>query len=355
MECLKDIIGVTKSDCNCLTGTLTEEQKIELAKSSSGFYMDNIADAVTLRAIPKIDSCQGFYDMAIAAKEAAITSITDDIITALALKFKSAKGNYIGNIGRPQYAGTLPASRPIQFMKLEPNGKTDAVITFKRARIYSNQSGASNFYIYSYVSGELNQVLSIPFSLIQNNAAAVAPANPVLLPLDQNGQPVTYFVAWETVNGAQPKDNKIDCNCNAGNGAGFASFVNVTGGESTALIDMPDTKGDNKAHGIVLDVEIRCMSSNFICREYNDRNEIAVVAKWAAAFKANEFLIERILSSPEVNRYTLMSREHLYGKRNHFRTEYDARIQYIIDNVDVSKTDCFICKQSTVFLGNILA
>lgn len=354
MECLTDIIGVTQSDCPCLINGLTEDQITELAKSQSGFYMDDIPDAVTLKAIKLVDACQGFYEMATYSKKQAIISLQDDIAAGLELKFKQAKGNYFGSIGRTQYAGTLPATKPIYFMKIEPNGKTDAAITFKKARIYSSEAGNTNFYIFKMVNGDLEQVFTAPVSLIANNATLVTPAANLVLPMDQNGQPVTYFVAWETINGAKPKDNKVDCNCNAGNGAGFGDYVTVSGGEAAVLIDMDTAKTVNKAYGIVLDVEIRCISSNFVCREYNDKNALAIVAKWAVAYKANEILIERILSSPEVNRYTLMNREHLYGKRNHFRAEYQNRVQYILDNVDVSKTDCFICKQSGLFLGGIL-
>lgn len=354
MDCLKDIIGVTQSECPCLVSGLTPEQIEQLKLSKSGFYMDNIADSLTFRTL-KVDACQGFYEMSIGARDTAIQTLQDDILTGLALKFKQAKSAYIGTIGRTQYAGTLPTTKPIFFIKIEPNRKTDAAITFRKARIYSSEAGNTNFYIFKMVDGEIEQVYTAPVTLVANNAAVVTPASNLILPMDQNGQPVTYFAAWETINGAKPKDNKIDCNCNAGNGAGFSDYVNVTGGEAAAFSDMDAVKTVSKAYGIVLDVEIRCISSNFVCREYNDKDALSIVAKWAVAYKANELLIERILSSPEVNRYTLMSREHLYGKRNHFRTEYQDRVQYILENVDVSKTDCFICKQTTLSVGGILA
>lgn len=355
MDCLKDIIGITQSECPCLVSGLTPDQIDQLKVSKSGFYMDNIADSLTFRTL-KADACQGFFEMSIAARDTAIQTLQDDILTGLAMQFKQAKSTYIGTVGRTQYAGTLPTSKPIFFIKIEPHRKTDAAITFRKARIYSSESGDTNFYIFKMVGGDMEQVFTAPVSLVANNAAVITPGSNLILPMDENGQPVTYFAAWETINGARPKDNKIDCNCNAGNGAGFGSYVSVTGGEAAAFSDMDSARSvSNKAYGIVLDVEIRCISSNFVCREYNDKDALAIVAKWAVAYKANEMLIERILSSPEVNRYTLMSREHLYGKRNHFRSEYQDRVHYILENVDVSKTDCFICKQSTLSVGGILA
>lgn len=355
MECLKDIIGITQSDCDCIVNSLTPEQRADIKVSTSGFYMDNIPDALSLSAIKHIDSCFSFYTMSKTAKDTAITQLQDDIVAGLEVKYKSSKGSFFGTIGRSQYAGNLQASKAFQFLKVEPNGKTDAVINFKKARVYSSASGGSKFHIMASINGDdPESIWELPITLVANNAVVITPSSPMLLPMDQNGQSVTYFFAWETVNGSVPKDNKIDCNCPNG-GAGFENYVHAVGGQTDAMIDANQVSTDNKAHGVVIDVEIKCMASNFICREYNDKNAIAVVSKWAVAYKANEFLIERILGSPEVNKYTLMSREYLYGKRNHFRSEYATRLQYILDTIDVAKTDCFICKQSTITVGGILS
>lgn len=357
MECLKEIVGITALDCSCTTGALSEEQTANLKRSTSGFYLDQIPDAVNMRAIKDLDSCKKFYDLAIGARDTAITTLADDITAALALKYKKSKQKYIGTIGRIQYAGSIQAKKPLQFIKLDPGKVSDGVISLKKVRVYSTGSGSSKFYIYSAISGEdLQLVKEIDFILVANNAATVPVANPILLPLDVNGKAVAYYLAWEAPEGVNPKDNKVDCSCNAGKGSGFAEYVAVTGGEAADLVSMEAAKhSSSSSRGIVLDVDINCGSSSFVCREYNSQDGIAIVAKWAVAYKANEILIESILSSPEVNRYTMMSREHLYGKRNHFRAEYDNRVQYILENIDITKSDCFICKQNTIQIGGILA
>ena len=40
----------------------------------------------------------------------------------------------------------------------------------------------------------------------------------------------------------------------------------------------------------------------------------------------DKLLVKKVLSSSEISRITLMNRDYLYGKRNHFRAEYEKRI-----------------------------
>ena len=110
---------------------------------------------------------------------------------------------------------------------------------------------------------------------------------------------------------------------------------------------------NNFAHGFSLDVEIKCDTGRLICREFDSQNKIAVASAWANLYKAGELLIEKILSSSEITRFTLMNREYLYGKRNNYKKEYEMRIQYLAYEIDVTRGDCFICQNRDFFVGNV--
>ena len=97
------------------------------------------------------------------------------------------------------------------------------------------------------------------------------------------------------------------------------------------------------------------MPDKLICREYDRENAIAVTMAWAVMYKAGELLIESILNSNEINRYTMMNREALYGKRSHFRKEYETRIMYLAQVIDFSSSDCFICRDNTMYMSGIMS
>ena len=158
-----------------------------------------------------------------------------------------------------------------------------------------------------------------------------------------------YYFVWEGSAGTKARDNGVSCNCSGGNG--YDSYVSLKGGESNDLNDLSGS--DNFAHGFSLDVEIKCDTGRLICREFDSQNKIAVASAWANLYKAGELLIEKVLSSSEISRITLMNRDYLYGKRNHFRAEYEKRILYLSYEIDVTKGDCFICQNRDFFVGNV--
>jgi hypothetical protein len=81
------------------------------------------------------------------------------------------------------------------------------------------------------------------------------------------------------------------------------------------------------------------------CREYSEDDAVAVVMGYATWYKAGELLIEDVLKQPDVNRYTTMAREYLWGKRNHFRKEYENRIIYLAAVIDVMASNCYVCRE----------
>ena len=103
-----------------------------------------------------------------------------------------------------------------------------------------------------------------------------------------------------------------------------------------------------------MDVQIKCETGTLICREYDGNDAIALVTAFAIQYKAGELVIENVMNSGEVNRFTMLRNEQLWGKRNHFRKEYFDRIDYLSKVIDVSSSDCFICRSDDFFLGHIL-
>lgn len=360
MECLKEIIGIVTGDCPCNQGTtLTEEQKAALSVSKSGLYLEDLEGGLSMRALTSLDNCKSFSDMALGARDSAIQTLGADVLAALALKYKSGKNPFVGVIGRPSYTSTLQVSKRYQFALLKPLAVSDAVMTITGLRIIINASQAVNFKILRTLEGG-NQgevVLDVDVQTTGNFYTSIPlPGNKLVLPLSENGERLEYYFAWDRgleAGAGAPKDIKVDCNCGFKK-AGFTDYLEVKGGELDSLDYLSASQvKDSYTHGIVIDADIRCIPGDLICREYDRENAVALTMAYATRFKAGEILIEKVMSSPEVNRYTLMNREYLWGKRNHFRKEYESRITYLASVMDVTSSDCFICRDMRLFKATI--
>jgi len=359
MECLNKIIGITESDCDCIIGGLTPEEIQEIRESVSGLYLDDLEGGLQLRGIKQIDSCKNFAKMALGARDTAIKKLEADLLVALSLKYKSAKNSFVGYIGRPSYAATLNTSLANQYLKLIPNSHSDATVRVTGIRVVVDRNDTLTVSIIK-VPIDANQGTIIhEFENVEVSAniykAVDIGATPILLPLTENGEKYDYMFVYTSINGAKPKDLKFDCNCGLGKSNGYSEFLKVEGGELSDINNLNNSKKDAYSHGFSIDVDIRCYPGKLICREYDRENAIALTMAWATMYKAEELLIESVIGSNEVNRYTMMNREYLWGKRNHFKKEYESRIAYLASEIDATSSDCFVCKETKMFLGGILS
>jgi hypothetical protein len=354
MECLENIIGITNADCECLLSGLTPEQIADAKKSTSGLYLDgNLEGGVALAEVKLLENCGDYFNLAKKAITAAQKAFYDDIQIAIGAKYKSVKSRFIGELGRLQYAGVMAANKPIQYLKITPLTQSLSVMKINNVRLIINTTKQA-------VTVKLLQVLDgLSYGDVVFEAEVNTTANrfvsvdiPVNLqvPLSINNRKINYFFVWERTAGELPMDNSTSCGCSGGDA--YSQYVRLSGGQA----DDYDTLGvdsDVFAHGLSVDAEIFCETGGLVCSEFRKEDRIALVSAWSVLYKAGELLIEYVLQSPEINRFTMMSREYLWGKRNHFKAEYNNRIQYLGGEIDITANDCFVCRDRKMFVGNV--
>lgn len=356
MECLNNIIGITNSDCPCVIDGLSPEEVAQLRESVSGLYLDELEGGVNIRSLEMLDSCQNLAEMSLAARDTAIKKLRDDILVSLQGKYRTAKKAFIGSIGRPSYTSNLNVTSEYQFLRLRPTSQSDAIATISGIRLIIDRVATIEVEIIRAPKGG-NQGEKIFSETVTTNAnayTAIPLTQPLELSLSGDGEIYDYYIVWNrSGSGANPKDLKVSCNCSSG--SGYEQFFQVHGGEMTDTNYLNNSRSDKYSHGLTLDVDIRCKPGNLICREYDRENAIAVTMAWATMYKAGELLIEAVMNSGEVNRYTMMNREYLWGKRNHFRKEYETRVLYLASVMDVTSSDCFICRDTHFIKAGIVS
>lgn len=352
-ECLEDIIGVTKDFCQCLHGQVSTEEFEKLKISKSGLFLDEVEGGLMMRDVKQFDKCKTFLKIQTDAIENAKKFFKADILAQLNLKYQVKKTNFIGEIGKPSFTSSMNTSKRLQFLKLEPNN--DAVLEVSRLRIFLNNDVTTKAWVIKVEEGQTNGVMVYENEEIvsSNKVLTVNFEQGLKLSLNSNGKKQNYYLVYEKIDSdLQPRDIKVSCGCSGGDA--FAEFLFVTGGEADNFSELSTVLTDKFTHGISIDVQIKCETGSVICKEYNANDAIAYVTAFSILYKSAELVIENIMNSSEVNRLTMLSNERLWGKRNHFKKEYNDRIKYLAENIDVTSSDCFLCRDDVMYLGNIL-
>lgn len=350
MDCLNSIVGISKTNCPCLENGLSPEEIAGLAESKSGLYLDELEGGIFLRDVVQLDKCETFINIQKAAIETAKTHYKADLFSKLNERVQVKKTAFIGEIGKPSYTGSLDVSGRLQFIKLQPK-ESDAMVHLDLVRVFLNQDTTTTVWLIEMKAGATEGTILKTEEVTAQNGILTFPAN-AALPLKRNGVFLTYYIVFERIGDVKPRNIKASCGCSGGDA--YAKHIEVGGGETEVFSALTTVKPDEFTHGFSLDVQIKCETGSLICKEYDESDAVALVTAFAILFKAGELVIENILNSGEVNRFTMLRNEHLWGKRNHFRKEYFDRIDYLSKVVDVTSSDCYICRDDNFFLGNIL-
>lgn len=365
LECFENIIGITETDCSCLVSRLGTAQiggQPWYKVSKSGLFLDRLPGIIGISGVDASTPCDNelakFYQTAV---KDAVRFMHDDLVTGLLKKFKQIKLAYSGkacstDYGMTEslsssYAGVLVRTKGMKGGSLVVNtiyamfNTTVAELTIKVYRaLASNQTP-------DLINAEFIEdlVISTQADTVKSNLLAT----PKSYPLCEEGY--DYFFVYSTA-GINPKNNSISCGCGAGEAQlnEYARFYGITGNDLTKV---PAFSQDGYAKGLAFDLAIGCDTSRVACDLYQRYQDFTIVMSHAVRFKAAEIVHELILNSDDINRFTMMNREYLWGKRNHFRSEYNDRIEWMVENADLANYECWTCNSNTkgVHKGGILA
>lgn len=347
MECLNEIVGLLRKDCECITDGLTREEKEELTTSTSGLFIDtDLNGVINLRAINNPIACKNMATAFKNARQGAISKFRESLFAGIFHLNTENKG-FNGDLNKPNYVGALDANKAYRFVAIKPHNRSDAKMIIRSVKLGIDRIGMVALHILKLKRGDV-----IP-EIVKSTTKEFMPKTWEEVPMDyeclfvENGEVYDYFVCWMPYDEkVKPLDNSVDCGC--GSITTWKEFVSFEGGEADRLDTIHSARTNKHAYGLVVNVSISCHLDNFICNEYNTNAAIKSVANYAILYLTAAHLLEFILNQSEISRYTTMNLEALYGKRNHFRKEFNDRIQYLTANLDTSNTDCFVCKQGPI-------
>jgi len=357
MECINNIIKLSRTECECYD----DDKPEDFAEGKAPVYLDEL-EGLNLDLVKSISDCAqgGLWDLMNRSRENAIIQFKTDLLSSVASNYMPERNIFKGLIGNTAFNSTLNISNDMAGLKLRTNGIIGGYMTLNRFGLMFNTTATFNIKVYS--SDDLTTpVATFPVTSAANTLQYVILTDPLKLPLWSNlTSVVEYYFVYDLVGTYAPKNNKAACDCVKQNVA-YKNWITPTGIKGNNSQDFTSFFGTTEFNGLALDVEFNCDSTRLICSDdrpldFENSDPRAMNMAYAVRFKAGEMLIESILSSGEVNRYTMMDREALYGKRNRYRKLYEDWIVWLSENTTVLNSDCLMCRpNSHVSKGTIFA
>lgn len=347
MNCLDKVIKLSRTECECF------EAPEDFNKGQSEVYLDEL-EGINLNILGGAQNCEegNIWQMMDRARLNATLAFKADLLSKLENNYVPRRPNYSGLLGQSAFTSTLNFSQTIAGQEWSFNRIIGGKIKIKRIGLAINATQVVTINIYDNDQHKTSPLGTYNISATANELTYGVLSTPLELPLwSDNVSNLKYYAVY-TVSGFYPKNNKTQCvPCSGGvKHVAWINWLSVKGIKGNDTEYSSFSKSD-ELMGLVFDVDLNCNPQRIICSdEYPLDFETgrAMQIAYAIRFKAGALLIDTILSSPEINRYTMMDREALYGKRNHYRAKYEEWILYLSENSPVINNDCWICKPSNL-------
>lgn len=361
--CIETIIGLSQTICNCFEDTPTDYNV-----SDSGYYLDEL-EGISLNLAQSASDCEqgSVWDILQKARTNAIIDFKSDLIVQVGSLYKKTIENNTYQIGSVKYITTYTPNTVYAGVRLVPKQIDNGKITINTVKYIHSTSGVVvNFSIFNNLSSTALHTFTI--TTVANQAASSATLG-YELPMYVSGEQVEYYIVYEVPATGSPLQNKIVCSSCAkwdlrccdepcfGNRIKKDEMWNnslmiggIKGDDWDALDNASGTSNQN--NGIILNVSLNCDYTDMICgnTDYSNGGIPMAMAK-AVQLRAGALVCDYILSSGNINRYVMLDRERILAKKNEYITEYNTRVLWMAQNIDVSSYGCYECEPRSIFAG----
>lgn len=353
--CLKNVIKLSRTQCECM-----DPKPDDYNEGQTDIYLDEL-DGLQLEPLSASEGCEqgDLWQMMATARANATDIFKTDLLTCLGSTLESRRHNFSGIIGDSAQNATLNLTTDKAGLVIRPYEIQGGYFNLKRIGLLFDTTASITIKVFSNEDME-TEIASYTMNTAANVLQYVTLTGGLELPLWSNSvSNLEYYIVYDLTGAYSPKNNKLDCGCGRTSDVSYKNWITVHGIKGDVGTDYDKFTTTKEINGLILDGEFTCDSSRLICSDEYKLDFVNGRGKqiaYAIRFRAAVSLVQKILDSGEINRYTLLGREALYGKRAHFQKEYDAWIVWLCENTTVVNTDCLKCKQNSSFIkGTILA
>jgi hypothetical protein len=358
MECLDNVIKLSRTTCDCYDNNKPED----FAEGKSEVYLDEL-EGMSLDMVASASDCAsgGLWDLMNKARMNAVLQFKTDYLSCIGTRLTSKRPNLTGTIGNTSFNSTLNYSENMAGLRIKTRNIVGAYMSIKSFSLMFNSTSTFNIKVYS--SDDLTTPIgTYPVTSAANVVQKVSLTDALKLPLWSNQTTeIEYYIVYDLIGTYAPKNNKADCGCTNKQNVAYKTWVTPVGIKGNSSQDLNTFGTTTEFNGLAVEVDFRCDANRLICSDeypldFENNDARALNIAYTVRFKAGELLLESILASGNINRYTMLDRETMWGKRNRYRSLYEQWVAYLCENTDVLNSDCLSCRPNhNVSKGSILA
>lgn len=328
----------------------------------SRYTLTDQRDGVSLKVLDGIsDFTNPVTAILTKARNDASTNFLTDFSAAFYEVYEPCVADFSGNIGKVESSLAVNDAREKAVVQIWSWG-VDAVLSIRAVQMYAGVTADIEIGLYS--ENDITEpIATFTVDAVNGRWVRKELEEPILLNLsgldmDTRESRPRYFLAWDIPAGSYPRTNKFAC---CGQDKGFQGFFEVNGYSADTLSEMqhPITA---KSHGgvgmgISIEASAACTLGNLFTRlDYSLYS--ASGWQWVLAKTLQHGgvvnLTDAFIKSQNINQYTLLSRESIYGIRSHAEAEYRKGINWLVQYMPGEALSYFKCRNTVYRVGQIL-
>lgn len=339
--CLENIVGLSNIDCGC-----TEDGRpANYNESKSGYFLTDPKYGVSLKeATYSAGDCfngMNVWEMFAESLRLAIIDFETDLTSYIYKNKQSRLNAFSGQIGTTESTAQQSITSKKVCVEIRPRKIRGGKFTIKGASIGSTVTGSTWAYI---IDKQGNQLASKQITLVAGTFAPFLFDEPVELPMwDEVNGKREYTLYYDVIEGQGILQNKFIC---CGGTPVWNDYVSFAGSLKDEIGE-PSIVTSSVPFGISLDAFMSCDGLEWFCnvKEVGEYTSISVAGR-AIQARAASYATSFILNTKNINFFTLLSSENLYGKRNFLDKTFQDYTRHIAENIPNNVSDCFRCDQS---------
>lgn len=378
LDCLTNIVGLADTTCDCWDADKPTDFA-EVNESKSGLFIDEL---IPVNFSNSAADCErgGVWDILQKARKQAVNDFLTDY-SNMVLKTKSHKFEpFKGLIGAERFNTSLNFMSASNWVGVKvcpayiKGGKL--ILTGIKLALDNLSLPSQSIDVFVYSNLDFNTPLaSLSIELTANNKFfSQSFSSPVVLDLGNKDEDLEYYVVYEKTAGLRYVNNKVLEGCGCG-GSRYSTnpylrFVDVDGIEATTLENLytQSITSDGNARGLRLEGYTSCDYFEWLCELSYSAQDLAsnigggfdvnLGMQLAAAIrtKAAFWVADKILTSSNINRITLLNREILNEKMAKWYEQYKDYLKMFVYAMPDYVNDCFTCKvDKNISVNQILA
>lgn len=357
-DCLSHIIGMSRTNCECFDSG----KPYDAVTSDSGLYLDEL-EGLRLNMIDAIADCEagGLWDILFNARENAKIAFKSDLmVMLLENNLKNKRDPFMGTIGESSFKNTIAITPTYGGARICCANIISGKMTIKRIGLVFASAGTFDISVYNNYSD--TPIVTYSVTSVANGLQWFELPAPLELEMnDDNSQNPNYYLIYNASTSPSPKDIRASCGCSSMQYKYYwnleqpifksyekyrwSEFIMLTGTQGDDISNRKYWQTSSYLNGLMLDVKFDCNTSELICKQNlnYESNPLALAMAYAIRYRAGAIVIDNILGSGQINRYTMMDRDTMSGKRNNFLKEYKDRVNWIAKEMNWRANDCLTC------------